>query len=566
MVWQMVWRWLDMAVNEVCILEDIPRLDSSGETNRFEKCEAQLVGSLSKGLQVGDCWDVKTIEQTRPHSRLLGGHSRLQLLEGSHSRLMVIGGGQSRPLDVHSHLMEAVHASCDWLRPIDASRRPFTPLGGCSRLFPISNCHSRLITIGVGGVCEGEYAGHHHYDFILAAFGLRFVAKSSFQKYKLFILWRGLTPHFHRTILLSLSNSHSLSKVRRHPPPSTAAVRRRLPLRRSPSVADRRRRPPSVADRRPPLPGESDFADSRIFYSVEFSGPISTIFMSFWGRVLARFRRTARRFGGVTGLAMADQGANNLAESHSTSLAPLSYQSNNGESSEPMEYMYISSDANSAIANPEKALEKTSKEAPAQPKYHKLFTVGGLVQKITPYKTKRCTKKRRIPPPKSPSPPKKPRGTPAWTNTIQQWGGEEGIRSRYEVRESSQAPLGTDRALEILIARMERMSLQTRTVSDEMSIIEGNARYLSNQVQNLRDDCNRNEASIEIMRDEFNMTRMYNEAQEGRIANLEYRIQNDEHQIAYAKNRPRLAEEKANIVDQQLTDLMELLISAFGGY
>ena len=42
-----------------------PRLDSSGETNRFEKCEAQFVDSLSKGLQVGDCWDVKTIEQTR---------------------------------------------------------------------------------------------------------------------------------------------------------------------------------------------------------------------------------------------------------------------------------------------------------------------------------------------------------------------------------------------------------------------------------------------------------------------------------------------------------------------
>ena len=52
-------------LNEVCISEDIPRLDSSVETNRFEKCEAQFVDSLSKGLQVGDCWDVKTIEQTR---------------------------------------------------------------------------------------------------------------------------------------------------------------------------------------------------------------------------------------------------------------------------------------------------------------------------------------------------------------------------------------------------------------------------------------------------------------------------------------------------------------------
>ena len=54
-----------MAVDEVCISEDIPRLDSSGETNRFEKCEAQFVDSLSKGLQVGDCWDVNPIEQTR---------------------------------------------------------------------------------------------------------------------------------------------------------------------------------------------------------------------------------------------------------------------------------------------------------------------------------------------------------------------------------------------------------------------------------------------------------------------------------------------------------------------
>ena len=54
-----------MAVHEDSISVFIPRLDSSGETNMFEKCEAQLVDSLSKGLQVGDCWDVKTIEQTR---------------------------------------------------------------------------------------------------------------------------------------------------------------------------------------------------------------------------------------------------------------------------------------------------------------------------------------------------------------------------------------------------------------------------------------------------------------------------------------------------------------------
>ena len=54
-----------MAVDEVCISEYIPRLDSIGGTNRFEKCEAQFVDSLSKDLHVGDCWDVKTIEQTR---------------------------------------------------------------------------------------------------------------------------------------------------------------------------------------------------------------------------------------------------------------------------------------------------------------------------------------------------------------------------------------------------------------------------------------------------------------------------------------------------------------------
>ncbi|KAL4564723.1 hypothetical protein LXL04_028792 [Taraxacum kok-saghyz] len=43
----------------------IPGGSSSRETNVIEKCEAQLVDSLSKGLQVGDCWDMKTCEQTR---------------------------------------------------------------------------------------------------------------------------------------------------------------------------------------------------------------------------------------------------------------------------------------------------------------------------------------------------------------------------------------------------------------------------------------------------------------------------------------------------------------------
>ena len=42
-----------------------PGGSSSRETNVVEKCETQLVDSLSKGLQVGDCWDVKTCEQTR---------------------------------------------------------------------------------------------------------------------------------------------------------------------------------------------------------------------------------------------------------------------------------------------------------------------------------------------------------------------------------------------------------------------------------------------------------------------------------------------------------------------
>ncbi|KAL4583225.1 hypothetical protein LXL04_007792 [Taraxacum kok-saghyz] len=116
-----------------------------------------------------------------------------------------------------------------------------------------------------------------------------------------------------------------------------------------------------------------------------------------------------------------------------------------------------------------------------------------------------------------------------------------------------------------MIARMERMSLQTRMVSVEMDIMEGNARYLSGRVQNLKDDCNRNEASYEIMRDELTAIKMYNEAQEGRIANLEYRIQNDEHQIGYAESRARIAEEKADTVDQQLIDLMKVLARILGG-
>ena len=83
----------------------------------------------------------------------------------------------------------------------------------------------------------------------------------------------------------------------------------------------------------------------------------------------------------IQGLTMANQGANNPVEPHSISLVPLSYQSNTGESSEPFEDMYIPSDANSAIANPEKAPEKAPKEAPAQPKYHKHFVVGGFSPK-----------------------------------------------------------------------------------------------------------------------------------------------------------------------------------------
>ena len=59
-----VWR-LEAADYEDSISAIIPGGSSSGDTNVIEKCEAQLVDSLSKGFQVGDCWDVKTCEQTR---------------------------------------------------------------------------------------------------------------------------------------------------------------------------------------------------------------------------------------------------------------------------------------------------------------------------------------------------------------------------------------------------------------------------------------------------------------------------------------------------------------------
>ena len=66
----LVW-WLDAADLEVSISAVVPGGSSSGETNMVEKCEAQLVDSLSKGLQVGDCWDVKTCEETRYKLNLL---------------------------------------------------------------------------------------------------------------------------------------------------------------------------------------------------------------------------------------------------------------------------------------------------------------------------------------------------------------------------------------------------------------------------------------------------------------------------------------------------------------
>ena len=59
----LVW-WLVAADEEVSISAVVPGGSSSGEMNAFEKCEAQLVDSLSEGLQVGDCWDVKTCEHT----------------------------------------------------------------------------------------------------------------------------------------------------------------------------------------------------------------------------------------------------------------------------------------------------------------------------------------------------------------------------------------------------------------------------------------------------------------------------------------------------------------------
>ena len=69
-----------------------PGGNSSGETNVVEKCEAQLVDSLSKGLLVGDCWDVKAYKQTRYKLKRLTWYCQS-------SRLVI------QPLNSHKHLI-----------------------------------------------------------------------------------------------------------------------------------------------------------------------------------------------------------------------------------------------------------------------------------------------------------------------------------------------------------------------------------------------------------------------------------------------------------------------------
>ena len=215
-----------------------------------------------------------------------------------------------------------------------------------------------------------------------------------------------------------------------------------------------------------------------------------------------------------------------------------------------MEDPYYRPDEESVTPHPE----------PEKPKYHKSFTVGGLLKIIGPRKRVRYAKKQHFTLPESPPQPRKPR----WVNKIKQWSKEEGIPSTYEVGESSQAPPllspEADNAFEVMIARMERMSLQTQTVNEEMNIIEGNAYYLSDRVQRLRNECNHNEAVQEMARDEMNAIMMYNESQEGRISNLEYRIQTDDQQIMHTENRVRTAEERVSSVDQQFGELMEILL------
>ena len=102
-------------------------------------------------------------------------------------------------------------------------------------------------------------------------------------------------------------------------------------------------------------------------------------------------------------------------------------------------------------------------------------------------------------------------------------------------------------------------------MNGELNIIEDNTRNLSNQVHRLGNACHLHESYYGRMQDEVNSLRMYNKAQEGIIANLEYRIQIDEQQISHTDNRAMAAEIEVEVANQRLTDLMNKLARMFGG-
>ena len=251
------------------------------------------------------------------------------------------------------------------------------------------------------------------------------------------------------------------------------------------------------------------------------------------------------------------------------------------ESTEPFEVPYYQTSEESANAVPEPS-----------PPYKKIYTENNVLKIIGPRKRVRYAKKQHFTRPTSAV--KKRR----WFEKIKKWGKEEGIKSTYEVGESSHAPTQpahpqeTDSALEVMVARMERMNLQTRTVSDEMNIIEGNARYMADQIQHLRVDSEHYRAAHEVMRDQVDTMTIDSEAQDERILNLEFRVQGEmrneidtlmidheahrdrmedlefrmrgnEQQIVYVENRARVAEEKADAADCQLVELMKNLVRIF---
>ena len=254
------------------------------------------------------------------------------------------------------------------------------------------------------------------------------------------------------------------------------------------------------------------------------------------------------------------------------------------ESSEPSEDPYYRSDEESVTPYPE----------PSQPKYHKSFRVGNVLKILGPRKKVLPAKKITFTLPKPPPKPRKP----TWLEKIRKWSKEEGIQSTYEIGESSQAPTQpisppeTETAFEVMIARMERLNLQTYTVNDEMNTIEGNARYMSDQIDRIRRDCEHNRTAHRAMRDEMDtmaidsedqkerilnlesivqedmrsrmsMMMVDNESHGERISNLEYGMQTNDQLRALTENRVRVIGERVGEVDQQLGELMEILIHFF---